>query len=119
MSKNPNSKPRSSDDDDARLVLFLPHYPHERVYSNIHTRKFLSPTNVGEVHFFKVKTYSSFSLHVFTSIFHSLLINQTQHPHVMVKAQSEVRQVFKGKKNYDEEDIEKLTYLKLVILRKY
>ncbi|WMV34118.1 hypothetical protein MTR67_027503 [Solanum verrucosum] len=39
----------------------------------------------------------------------------TMNPNVMAKAQSEVRQVFKGKKNYGEEDIEKLTYLKLVI----
>lgn len=36
-------------------------------------------------------------------------------PNVMAKAQSEVRQVFKGKKKYDEKDVEKLTYLKLVI----
>ncbi|KAH0668922.1 hypothetical protein KY289_023415 [Solanum tuberosum] len=38
-----------------------------------------------------------------------------RNPSVMAKAQSEVRQVFKGKKKYDENDIEKLTYLKLVI----
>lgn len=31
----------------------------------------------------------------------------------MAKAQNEVREVFRGKKNYDdEEDLEKLTYLK-------
>jgi len=35
---------------------------------------------------------------------------------IMAKAQKEVRQVLRGKKNYDnEEDLEKLTYLKLVI----
>ncbi|XP_049379017.1 premnaspirodiene oxygenase-like [Solanum stenotomum] len=38
-----------------------------------------------------------------------------RNPHIMAKAQSEVRRVFKGKKNYDEEDVEKLTYLNLVI----
>ncbi|KAM3375617.1 hypothetical protein P3S68_014331 [Capsicum galapagoense] len=38
-----------------------------------------------------------------------------KNPHIMAKAQSEVRQVFKGKKKYDEEDLEKLTYLKLVV----
>lgn len=37
-----------------------------------------------------------------------------KNPHIMAKAQSEVRQVFKGKKKYDEEDLEKLTYLNLV-----
>ncbi|OIT40690.1 PREDICTED: premnaspirodiene oxygenase-like [Nicotiana attenuata] len=36
-------------------------------------------------------------------------------PNIMAKAQSEVRQVFKGKKSYGEEDLEKLTYLNLVI----
>ncbi|XP_016457046.1 premnaspirodiene oxygenase-like [Nicotiana tabacum] len=41
-----------------------------------------------------------------------------KNPNVMAKAQSEVRQVFKGKKIYDEEDniVEKLSYLKLVIM---
>ncbi|OIT32585.1 5-epiaristolochene 1,3-dihydroxylase [Nicotiana attenuata] len=43
------------------------------------------------------------------------LVELMKNPHVMAKAQSEVRQVFKGKKNVDEEDFEKLTYLKLVI----
>ncbi|PHT45422.1 5-epiaristolochene 1,3-dihydroxylase [Capsicum baccatum] len=38
-----------------------------------------------------------------------------KNPHIMAKAQSEVRQVFKGKKKYDEEDLGKLTYLKLVV----
>ncbi|KAH0666018.1 hypothetical protein KY285_027224 [Solanum tuberosum] len=38
-----------------------------------------------------------------------------KNPHIMAKVQSEVRRVFKGKKNYDEEDVEKLTYLNLVI----
>lgn len=33
----------------------------------------------------------------------------------MAKAQSEVRRIFKGKKKYDEEDFEELTYLKLVV----
>uniref|UniRef100_M1B9P8 Cytochrome P450 n=2 Tax=Solanum tuberosum TaxID=4113 RepID=M1B9P8_SOLTU len=43
------------------------------------------------------------------------LSEMMRNPNVMAKAQHEVRQVFKGKKNYDEKDIEKLTYLKLVI----
>ncbi|XP_059302459.1 premnaspirodiene oxygenase-like [Lycium ferocissimum] len=43
------------------------------------------------------------------------LSEMMKRPNVMAKAQSEVRQVLKGKKNYDEEDLEKLTYLKLVI----
>lgn len=38
-----------------------------------------------------------------------------KNPHVMAKAQSEVRQVFTGKKIYDEEDVETLTYLKLAV----
>ncbi|KAM3375618.1 hypothetical protein P3S68_014332 [Capsicum galapagoense] len=38
-----------------------------------------------------------------------------KNPNVLAKAQSEVRQVFKGKKKYDEEDLEKLTYLNLVV----
>ncbi|KAL3341669.1 hypothetical protein AABB24_025937 [Solanum stoloniferum] len=37
-------------------------------------------------------------------------------PSVMAKAQAEVREIFKGKKTFDDEtDLEKLTYLKLVI----
>ncbi|OIT40687.1 5-epiaristolochene 1,3-dihydroxylase, partial [Nicotiana attenuata] len=39
----------------------------------------------------------------------------TKNPIIMAKPQAEVRQVFKGKKYYDEKDFEKLTYLKLVI----
>ncbi|KAG5601115.1 hypothetical protein H5410_032485 [Solanum commersonii] len=38
-----------------------------------------------------------------------------KNPHIMAKAQSEVRRVFKGKKIYDEEGVENLTYLNLVI----
>ncbi|XP_059315904.1 cytochrome P450 71D7-like [Lycium ferocissimum] len=38
-----------------------------------------------------------------------------KYPNVMAKAQSEVRHVFKVKKNYDKEELEKFTYLKLVI----
>ncbi|XP_049392167.1 premnaspirodiene oxygenase-like [Solanum stenotomum] len=34
---------------------------------------------------------------------------------VMTKAQVEVREVFKGKKTFDDDDLEKLDYLKLVI----
>ncbi|PHT32000.1 hypothetical protein CQW23_28337 [Capsicum baccatum] len=37
-----------------------------------------------------------------------------KNPHTMARAQSEVSQVFKGKKKYDE-DLEKLTYLNLVV----
>lgn len=33
----------------------------------------------------------------------------------MMKAQSEVRRAFKGKQNFSEEDVENLTYLKLVV----
>ncbi|XP_059302460.1 cytochrome P450 71D7-like [Lycium ferocissimum] len=43
------------------------------------------------------------------------LSEMMKNPNIMTKAQSEVRRVFKGKKDYDEEDLEKLTYLKLVI----
>ncbi|KAH0749001.1 hypothetical protein KY290_028233 [Solanum tuberosum] len=39
----------------------------------------------------------------------------TKNPHIMAKAQSEVRRVLKGKKSHDEKDIEKLRYLNLVI----
>ncbi|XP_070035351.1 cytochrome P450 71D7-like [Nicotiana tomentosiformis] len=42
------------------------------------------------------------------------LSEMMKNPNIMAKAQSEVRQVFKGKRN-DEEDLEKLTYLDLVI----
>ncbi|KAG5601149.1 hypothetical protein H5410_032519 [Solanum commersonii] len=38
-----------------------------------------------------------------------------KNPHIIAKAQSEVRRVLKGKKSYDEKDIEKLTYLNSVI----
>ncbi|PHU14549.1 hypothetical protein BC332_15754 [Capsicum chinense] len=43
------------------------------------------------------------------------LAEMIKNPNVLAKAQSEVRQVFKGKKKYDEEDLEKLTYLNLVV----
>jgi len=36
-------------------------------------------------------------------------------PSVMVKAQAEVRQALKGKKTFDDKDLENLTYLKLVV----
>ncbi|XP_006367128.2 premnaspirodiene oxygenase-like isoform X2 [Solanum tuberosum] len=36
-------------------------------------------------------------------------------PSVMAKAQAEVREVFKGKKTFDDDDLEKVDYLKLVI----
>nr|XP_010910607.1 premnaspirodiene oxygenase [Elaeis guineensis] len=38
-----------------------------------------------------------------------------RHPEIMVKAQVEVRQAFKGKTKIEEEDITKLHYIKLVI----
>uniref|UniRef100_M1BTU6 Cytochrome P450 71D7 n=1 Tax=Solanum tuberosum TaxID=4113 RepID=M1BTU6_SOLTU len=38
-----------------------------------------------------------------------------KHPNVMAKAQSEVRQAFKEKIDFDEEDLDNLPYLKLVI----
>ncbi|CAN4119044.1 unnamed protein product [Withania somnifera] len=38
-----------------------------------------------------------------------------KNPNVMAKAQAEVREVFKGKKIFDDDDLEKLNYLKLVI----
>ncbi|XP_060214645.1 premnaspirodiene oxygenase-like [Lycium barbarum] len=43
------------------------------------------------------------------------LAEMIKNPYVMAKAQREVRQVFKGKQIYGEEDLEKLTYLTLVI----
>ncbi|KAF3627284.1 Cytochrome 71D7 [Capsicum annuum] len=43
------------------------------------------------------------------------LAEMIKNPNVLAKAQSEVRQVFKGKKKYEEEDLEKLTYLNLVV----
>ncbi|XP_059302458.1 premnaspirodiene oxygenase-like [Lycium ferocissimum] len=43
------------------------------------------------------------------------LAEMIKNPYVMAKAQKEVRQVFKGKQIYGEEDLKKLTYLKLVI----
>ncbi|WMV33959.1 hypothetical protein MTR67_027344 [Solanum verrucosum] len=45
-----------------------------------------------------------------------VLSKMMKNPNIMPKAQKEVRQVFRGKKNYDdEENLEKLTYLNLVI----
>ncbi|KAK4718432.1 hypothetical protein R3W88_016770 [Solanum pinnatisectum] len=45
-----------------------------------------------------------------------VLSEMMKNPNIMAKAQKEVRQVFRGKKNYDdEENLEKLTYLNLVI----
>lgn len=38
-----------------------------------------------------------------------------KNPKIMMKAQSEVRRAFKGKQNFSEEDVENLTYLKLVV----
>ncbi|MCE3215749.1 hypothetical protein HAX54_003341 [Datura stramonium] len=43
------------------------------------------------------------------------LSEMMRRPKIMAKAQNEVRQVFKGKTTFDEEDIDKLSYLKLVI----
>ncbi|TMW99338.1 hypothetical protein EJD97_002710 [Solanum chilense] len=43
------------------------------------------------------------------------LSEMIKNPNVMIKAQSEVRRVFKGKQSFTEEDVENLTYLKLVI----
>uniref|UniRef100_M1BR19 Cytochrome P450 n=1 Tax=Solanum tuberosum TaxID=4113 RepID=M1BR19_SOLTU len=43
------------------------------------------------------------------------LSEMIKNPNVMIKAQSEVRQVFKGKQNFSEEEVENLTYLKSVI----
>uniref|UniRef100_M1DBS7 Cytochrome P450 n=2 Tax=Solanum tuberosum TaxID=4113 RepID=M1DBS7_SOLTU len=45
-----------------------------------------------------------------------VLLEILKNPNIMAKTQKEVRQVFKGKKHYDdEENMEKLTYLNLVI----
>ena len=38
-----------------------------------------------------------------------------KNPRVMEKAQAEVRQVLEGQKNFDEANIQKLDYLKLVV----
>ncbi|XP_047258493.1 cytochrome P450 71D7-like [Capsicum annuum] len=38
-----------------------------------------------------------------------------KNPHIMAKAESELRQVYTEKKIYDEENVETLTYLKLVV----
>ncbi|WMV34400.1 hypothetical protein MTR67_027785 [Solanum verrucosum] len=42
------------------------------------------------------------------------LSEMIKNPNVMIKAQSEVRRVFKGKQNFSEEEVENLTYLKSV-----
>ncbi|OIT02518.1 PREDICTED: premnaspirodiene oxygenase-like [Nicotiana attenuata] len=44
-----------------------------------------------------------------------VLSEMMRNPKIMAKAQSEVRQVFKGKTSFDEKDLDKLSYLKLVI----
>ncbi|XP_059301921.1 cytochrome P450 71D7-like [Lycium ferocissimum] len=43
------------------------------------------------------------------------LLEMMKNPNIMANAQSEVRQVFQEKKNYDEGDLEKSKYLKLAI----
>lgn len=43
------------------------------------------------------------------------LTEMMKHPNVMAKAQAEVRQVFKDNENFDENDLDKLPYLKSVI----
>ncbi|KAK4375154.1 hypothetical protein RND71_005831 [Anisodus tanguticus] len=45
----------------------------------------------------------------------AIISEMMRRPKIMTKAQSEVRKAFKGKTNFDEEDLDKLTYLKLVI----
>ncbi|XP_019258879.1 PREDICTED: premnaspirodiene oxygenase-like [Nicotiana attenuata] len=43
------------------------------------------------------------------------LSEMMKNPKVMIKAQSEVRQVFKGNTSFDEKDLDKLPYLNMVI----
>lgn len=70
------------DDDDTRIVLFLTLYPQKGMLLNISIRKFLCPTNVGELYFLKVKTQFTFPLFVLL-IFHSHLHVETNNPCVI------------------------------------
>ncbi|XP_015160145.1 premnaspirodiene oxygenase-like, partial [Solanum tuberosum] len=82
-----------------------------RVKENAELQFPITNDNIKAVIFdiFLAGTETSFTVLVWA--FTELMKN----PHIMAKAQSEVRRVFKGKKSYDEKDIEKLTYLNLVI----
>ncbi|XP_075095906.1 premnaspirodiene oxygenase-like isoform X1 [Nicotiana tabacum] len=43
------------------------------------------------------------------------MVEMMKNPSILIKAQSEVRDTFKGKETFDENDVEELKYLKLVI----
>ncbi|KAL3379533.1 hypothetical protein AABB24_000302 [Solanum stoloniferum] len=43
------------------------------------------------------------------------MVEMIRHPNVLSKAQEEVRNTFKGKETFDENDVEELKYLKLVV----